>query len=278
MDPLTERRRSLPACAAGGLFLWACCLPACRGTPDAVVETTEGRVLAYGGQDPGPVADTLEAIGPRVREVMGTTRRPPVVRIGVHPPFGIGATTQTEILIRDGEDVREVTTHELVHWYAVDAWRRLPPGVEDGMAYALGMRFTGKLRLGIDPPEWEDLDSVLQPDLNVWMRVVGPATVDAALWVVAKTGFERLAQLCRRAEAEGHECFPPVWFLEHLDARPYRLGKLHRITWFDASGREIESVVANGRDQPPRPPDAVRSSSHPLRPFAEARIPVIDSP
>jgi len=197
------------------------------------VETPEGRIVAYRGMDPEEAARALAAVAPRVREILGTEREPPLVRVGVTVPgLPDGAATPSEIWIEETvDDLVRVVAHELVHWYALGPWERLPPGIEDGLAHHIDRAFAGLVDVRIEPPAWEDLELALQPDPARWRREITGEAALAALWVVCKTGgVEPLREMCQRAQAEGHETIPPLWFLDHLDARPYLRGPLSRRT------------------------------------------------
>ena len=202
-------------------------LAACHGIPEAVMETPEGRVVAYRGMDAEETARALAAVAPRVRDILGTEREPPLVRVGVTVPgLAYGAATPSEIWIEETvDDLVRVVAHELVHWYALGPWERLPPGIEDGLAHHVGRAFAGLVDVRIESPTWEDLDLALQPDPRRWRREITGEAALAALWVVCKTGgVEPLRAMCLRAQAEGHATIPPLWFLDHLDARPYVRG------------------------------------------------------
>ncbi len=105
--------------------------------------------------------------------------------------------------------------HELIHWYATEAWDTLPYVIEQGMAYLVSFVLTGDFEGVAPPPEDRAFGLALSLEREEYSRFSEEFEdeLDAAgVWIVAALGWKGLKSLAECAHAEGLKKIPPEWF------------------------------------------------------------------
>lgn len=241
-----------------------------------------GDARAWSEADAARLGRALEVLGPRVRELLGSHRAPPRVRIDRNPLPGVltGYTSEDEIVL--GMQLREqpeaTLAHELAHWYLDGEWDLLPPALEEGLADLVAVEVLPEIRvctqrqhaLVLDTsrqlPSWEEvlrLDTEDCKDVEHARRTVAARAMGYLL--AKRIGVAGLRELCAMAHAQGLAMLPSDLVLQRsgLDSTSeaqwrHALDTRVRITFKAGDGSVILSRECGIEDALQVPPGAVR--------------------
>ena len=198
----------------GMAALGALLLAGCAGTPpEVVLRLPEGYVIeAVDGATAEECAKLLPLIDTSVRGTLGSSNRPPRVRLGLDACPGQWegyASSSLVVLCEFRENWTVVLAHELVHWHAVGHWTTLPVAFEEGLAGLITRGLANGLATELEAPDPEVLAEALTMGRNRWRRQAKEPHYQAGEWLVAQIGLEGLRELSRKAHARGDRMLRP---------------------------------------------------------------------